>query len=795
MATKRLTPPKPARLYALLGLLAGALLLLSGCGGGNDYGAKAAANSEPEVMIEAKTLNNWAEGGYGTDSKGYDRMVILDVDSAAGYNAGHIPGAYHLDPNDDLRAERSNGVSYTPSQVPTAAQMDNLMRRSGIDERTVVVLVGNGNMMNVGRAYFNFRYWGFPRERLRVLNGTKNATYRDESGYTLSKNPPALKSSTYSVADLKANVNLRASLEEMIAVAENGAEKTVILDARSEGEYEGEDLRGGVAFGGRLRGAKLQDWTTLLNPNNPTAMLGKNELRAMMEEAGAGPATISYTYCQTSWRAAVNFLALDAVLGWPAKIYDGAWVQWGMMARNDLNYGGALAPDSPWRTDNEARSEAINYENRIVEPLASADSFAPRADLINVTDQNACDSNPPAPDDRVVEVMLPLADLAAWQQAGTPTAPADPYDYPNFVVLHVGTAAAYEGGHIPGSFLLNTAADLSATRNDGIAPTISQVPTSAQMNDLLQRTGIGADTIIVLTTGSGAANMMHLGRAYFNFRYWGFPRERLRVLDGNAGHYAEATGITLATEAPAEAVSGYSVCELPQDTAKDRFRASLQEMMAVTDGSGTPLGAVPAPYVIIDARSANEYNGLPGTTWVSNNIARTYVAFEGHIKGAEHQDWVTLLDETGRLLPENELASAMNDLGASAGTTNYSYCRTSWRAGVTFLALDAALNWPAKIYDGAWIEWGQMARNEPLYDGSLNPVSPWRTDKADYSGEITYNKTNNTAYLGANSYAPFANRINQEDASVSGAPCCVETDPGAFDPIPDGIAPTAPGYR
>ncbi|MDF1614337.1 selenite/tellurite reduction operon rhodanese-like protein ExtH [Desulfurivibrio dismutans] len=794
MATKRLTPQKSARLYALLGLLAGAMLLLTGCGG-NDYDADAAANNNPDVMIDAKTLNNWVEGGYGTDAKGYDRMVILDVDSAAGYESGHIPGAFHLDTVDDLRAERSNGVSYTASQVPTAAQMDNLMQRTGTDERTVVVLVGDGNMMSVGRAYFNFRYWGFPRERLRVLNGTKTATYHNEAGYPLSETPPPPRSSNYSVTDLQANVNLRASLEEMIAVAENGAESTIVLDARSEGEYEGESLRGGVAFGGRVRGAKLQEWSTLLDPDNPTAMLNKNELRTMMEEAGAGPDTISYTYCQTSWRAAVNFLALDAVLRWPAKIYDGAWVQWGMMARNDLNYGGALAPDSPWRTDNESRSEAINYENRIVEPLASADSFAPRADLINVTDQNVCDNNPPAPDDRAVEVMLSLADLEAWQQDGAPTAPADPYDYDNFVVLHVGSTAAYEEGHIPGAFLLNTAADLSATRNDGIAPTISQVPTSAQMNDLLQRTGIGADTIIVLTTGSGAANMMHLGRAYFNFRYWGFPRERLRVLDGNAGHYAEATGITLSTEAPAEAASEYNVCELPQDTAKERFRASLEEMMAVTDGSATPMGAVPANYVIIDARSAAEYNGDPGTTWVANNLARTYVAFEGHIKGAEHQDWVTLLDETGRLLPVAELTAAMNDLGSSDTTTNYSYCRTSWRAGVTFLALDAALNWPAKIYDGAWIEWGQMARNEPLYDGSLNPVSPWRTDKAAYSEEITYNKTNNTAYLGANSYAPFANRINQEDAAISGAPCCVETDPGAFEPIPDGIAPTAPGYR
>ena len=94
-----------------------------------------------------------------------------------------FPAPINLDTGADLQTTRSNGVSFTVSQVPTKEMMDALIQRTGIDAHTVVALVGNGTMMNVGRAYFNFRYWGFPKERLKVLDGTKKATYRDAAGY------------------------------------------------------------------------------------------------------------------------------------------------------------------------------------------------------------------------------------------------------------------------------------------------------------------------------------------------------------------------------------------------------------------------------------------------------------------------------------------------------------------------------------------------------------------------------------------------------------------------------------
>jgi hypothetical protein len=54
---------------------------------------------------------------------------------------------------------------------------------------------------------------------------------------------------------------------------------------------------------------------------------------------------------------------------------------------------GGLAAKSPWRTDVAARSEAITYNKeagKTVFVLTGADSYALRADQVNVTDSSAC---------------------------------------------------------------------------------------------------------------------------------------------------------------------------------------------------------------------------------------------------------------------------------------------------------------------------------------------------------------------------------------------------------------------
>ena len=704
-------------------------LFLINCGSSSTSTPDPDPDPTYSVMITPATLNDWVTNGYTTEVSGYNKMVILSVDSDANYAAGHVPGAYLLHSTDDLKATRFNGVSDTISQVATKAQMDALIQRTGIDADTVVVFAGATSMMNIGRAYFNFRYWGFPKSRLRVMNGTNN-TYV-AAGYTLDAITPTATPTAYSVSSLTQNTSVRASLEDMIAVAEDSDASTIVLDTRSAGEYDGSTAFT-EAFTGHVKTAVHQEWTDLVVSGGDGELLSATELKAVMALNSVSSTDTTYSYCRTSWRAAVTFLALDASLGWDTKIYDGAWIQWGQMA--GISNGGALDDTSPWLTDTAARSGVVAY-NAAVVPLAYADSDAPGADAINQIDTGI------SADSEIASVMVSPSKVNDWVTSGY----SDPYGYTKMIVLSVDTAARYaDPGHVTGALLLDTAIDLKETRSNGIANTVSMVPTKALMDAFIQSTGIDADTVVVFT--GGGSSMTSIGRGYFNFRYWGFPKHRLRVMNGTNTTYT-TDGYTLEATVPTATPSTYDVCELPQDTS---VRASLEEMIGVAEDSDDTT-------IVLDTRSAGEYDG---------STADTGRAFTGHIKTAVHQEYTNLHESGGfgAILSATELEAIMAADSVTSTDTTYAYCKTSWRAAVTFLALDASLGWDTKIYDGAWSEWGQMAGISN--NGSLADDNAWLTDTAARSGIISYTVGGPSTPLEIDDANAIPNLIATTDAAI-----------------------------
>ncbi len=86
----------------------------------------------------------------------------------------------------------------------------------------------------------------------------------------------------------------------------------------------------------------------------------------------------------------MSFLALDGILEWPVKMYDGSWLEWGNLSDEE----GTLESDSPWRTDNPTYSEVIDPAGAThTQVLRDIDSFAPSAKLINEEDKAACSGN------------------------------------------------------------------------------------------------------------------------------------------------------------------------------------------------------------------------------------------------------------------------------------------------------------------------------------------------------------------------------------------------------------------
>jgi 3-mercaptopyruvate sulfurtransferase SseA len=282
---------------------------LQSCGGGgggyDNPQTQAAASS---VLISPQTLNSWVTNGYGTDSAGYNHMVILDAAPAASYTTfGHVPGAFHVDTS-EIAISRSDGIggSYTndtgtvtdintPGMVATSGMMNAVIQRTGINQNTVVVITGD-SLFNISKTYFNFRYWGFPKERLKVLDRTK-ALYQT-AGFSLQTSvPPAPEASTYSVSNLTPNTSLRATLSDMIQVAEGTDPNSIAWDVRTLNEFNG--VAGStagplgnpkkVAFEGHVKGAKHLNYVDLLvpgtTPANSAILEDVNAVKALLAAA------------------------------------------------------------------------------------------------------------------------------------------------------------------------------------------------------------------------------------------------------------------------------------------------------------------------------------------------------------------------------------------------------------------------------------------------------------------------------------------------------------------------------
>jgi len=369
--------------------------LLASCGGGYDSPTTTAT----PTVISTGMVNGYVAAGK-VNGVGFDRVVILDVNSYATYSAGHIPGAIFVN-SADTSATRSEGVIYAVNMVLDGSSIDALIQRTGINKNTTVIFTGPGtsknDYMSVGRLYFNFRYWGFPKERLKVLNGLNGAYKAD---YGLDTTVPAITASTYSVRKNSSfRDDLRVSLQEMIQYADTQPSNIVVIDGRggdgpavgSTYSYDGDPMKTNgvfstptasyfVAFEGHIKGAKAMLWTNLYDGIDSAGTVttgtaayyrfkSEADMVPIWTAAGLDSTKTAYVHCRTGMISSAMYVALDAFLGWPVSNYDGSWSQWGHLA-GKVN-GGFLDNNSPWRTDTAARTELLYLNKNSVDSVTT----------------------------------------------------------------------------------------------------------------------------------------------------------------------------------------------------------------------------------------------------------------------------------------------------------------------------------------------------------------------------------------------------------------------------------------
>ena len=245
---------------------------------------------------------------------------------------------------------------------------------------------------------------------------------------------------------------------------------------------------------------------------------------------------------------------------------------------------------------------------------------------------------------------------------------------PAVVVVAVGTNPAdFELGHVPGArFVLygDFAIDTGGLQ--------SELPPIDQLRRVLANAGINDRSKVVIYGSTIAAT-----RLFFTLDYFGHPHAR--VLNGGLNAWKQ---------------SGGAIEEGPQ------IKRRLDADVASLTPRPQPDRAVSAEWIkerlssarmtLLDARPDAEFTGSDG--------GMNGMHVRGHLPDARQLVWNTLLDSTGRFLPDAELKKKYDAIGADKGTPLVSYCMVGMRASVTYFVA-RHLGYDARMYDGSIVDW------------------------------------------------------------------------------------------
>jgi 3-mercaptopyruvate sulfurtransferase SseA/arginase family enzyme len=261
----------------------------------------------PDLLVDA----DWV-AAHNADAA--VRLVDLRPN---GYEAGHIPGAVHLD-NAAIR-----DVKNTPTFVPTPAAFATLMRQLGISNRTRVIAYDERGGIYAARLWWILNYYG--HANVALLNGGWTKWTAD--GRPTSTETPAARNVNFTA---KADPRWLATAADVLSASQTGRVK--ILDARTVNEIEGRDLRG-IKRGGAIPGSTPLYWEDLLDPQ--TRMFKTpNELKTLLTARGLKTDDDIIAYCQVGMRASHDLFTLHLMGFDKLRNYYGAWEEWGN--RSDL---------------------------------------------------------------------------------------------------------------------------------------------------------------------------------------------------------------------------------------------------------------------------------------------------------------------------------------------------------------------------------------------------------------------------------------------------------------------------
>ena len=261
--------------------------------------------ARPDLLVETTWL-----ASHTADAN----LRVVDL-RPKGYDEGHVPGAVWLD-NNSIRNPKA-----APDFLPTPAEFEALMAKLGIGPTTRVVAYDERGGIYAARLWWILNYYG--HTNVALLNGGWTKWSAEQHATSTDRATPVAPAPF----TVKARIVGHATAKDVVAAMNKPGVK--LVDARTQGEIDGKDLRG-IKRGGFIESSVPVYWEDTLDKTTQ-AFKPAAEITKLYRDRGIQPTDNVITYCQIGMRASHDLFTLALIGHDLSKLrnYYGAWEEWG----------------------------------------------------------------------------------------------------------------------------------------------------------------------------------------------------------------------------------------------------------------------------------------------------------------------------------------------------------------------------------------------------------------------------------------------------------------------------------
>ncbi len=266
-------------------------------------------------IISAKELAGYLER---------DDVVVVDMQSAEDYTAGHLPGAVNIQKDDIV-------VSVpVENSLTSKNKLQSLLGEKGIGNDTTIIAY-DSNKLNAPRFFWTLLMYG--NENVLVVDGGIAAIKK--AGLTLTADSPEITPVEYAAGEKQ--TQWLAERSDVLDQVNDPDPNVALLDVRSDEEYQEV---------GKVPSSIM--WNYLDNYYSDGTFKNTETIRINYIQKDLRPEKEIIIYCQTSMRAAPVFLRLYDAGYRNIKIYDGAYLEWSSNPNSPIEMpsGGSVAPST-----------------------------------------------------------------------------------------------------------------------------------------------------------------------------------------------------------------------------------------------------------------------------------------------------------------------------------------------------------------------------------------------------------------------------------------------------------------